>query len=165
MNLNFDYFSQSHGTLREYEDKLRNLNHKLNRLQGENNQLQQLVQDNNLDERHSLASQLKEVIHHAEAVETRLLEYERHIEVLDKNHFHQIEVENGKLKACNKKLFDARKEVEQLADAVRVSLNFKTAIFNVLRWSILELRLYLFLAAKGESYNLPEDAMWKRNRL
>jgi hypothetical protein len=55
-------------------------------------------------------------------MEARMAEYERHIEVLEKNHLHQIDVEHGKIRSLNKKVFDARKEVESLAEAGHVRL-------------------------------------------
>lgn len=83
--------------------------------------LQKLVECHELYERQKLQQELIEMNQELELAQEKLLDYERKFDLLHKNHAHQIGNIDAKLKASNKRIFDAEQELYRLTELIRVS--------------------------------------------
>ncbi|CAG7728603.1 unnamed protein product [Allacma fusca] len=104
---------------RNIDEKMKNRDQKIFRLEEENKALVSLVKQNNLEERSKLAEQLEQSRHDQNIAEARVADLQRHVEILEKNHRFQISVEKKKLRTTNNKLFEAHQEIDKLYAALK----------------------------------------------
>lgn len=105
---------------RDREERLRQRDGKIIRLETEMSRLQSLIENNDLEERARLQEELEITQMNLQGAEKRIQEYMRHVEVLEKNHRHQLATEERKLIKANGNLYSCQAEISRLKQALRV---------------------------------------------
>jgi len=82
--------------------------------------LRHLCSEAELEERQNLQTELDIVSANLCGAEKRLIQNKRHMEILEKNHQHQIQVEKQKLITANNRAMELQYEIMSLKQALRV---------------------------------------------
>ena len=130
----FEIQLKAHAQNRNVDEKLKTRDQKIFRLEEENKTLIALVKQNNLEERSKLTEQLEVSRMEQKTLENKVVDLQRHIEILEKNHRHQISVETKKLKVTNNKLFEAHQEIDKLIMALKVNYSLSLKIYPELKY-------------------------------
>jgi hypothetical protein len=108
------------GQSKELELRIKQKDKRIAILSHDLQKLQTLCQETELEERQDLQSQLETVTANLCGAEKRIRQLQRHNEILEKNHLHQVEVERQKLIKANKHSLDLGNEIMRLKQCLRV---------------------------------------------
>lgn len=112
---------QAQQNARDHNEKLSVRDKKILRLETEMDKLKELVHEEHLQDRHTLQQDLESKTTNLIGAEKRLKEYMRHIEILEKNHRHQLVAQERKLIKVNTHTYELQQTVANLKLALRVS--------------------------------------------
>lgn len=83
------------------------------------------MHEEHLQDRHTLKEDLEVTRMNLSGAEKRIREYMRHVEILEKNHKHQMAAQERKFVKVNSNTYELQQQVANLRLALRVSESLK----------------------------------------
>jgi len=105
---------------RDHNEKMQGRDKKILRLETELDKLRTLVHEEHLQDRHTLQQDLDMTKMNLVGAEKRIREYMRHVDILEKNHRHQLAAQERKLIKQNTHAYELQAVVANLRLALRV---------------------------------------------